>query len=82
MEFKAMTRQEFIANVRPRGEGHYGKMQALVKEFYDSGVEYAEVLNPYTTPKKFQSIFTIAAKRMGVNCKATIREGRVFVYRV
>lgn len=81
MEFKPMTRQEFFATAYPRGRLHYGKMQALVKEFCDSGVEYAEVLNPYTTPKKFQSIFTVAAKRMGANCKATIRDGRVFVYR-
>ena len=82
MELKEMTMKEFNEINRRFAGYHWGKKQALVKEFLDGGAEVMEVFNFGQSPQNFRVGFDRAAKSLNAPVRTTVHGNRVFLVRI
>ena len=82
MELKGMTKKEF-ENVFDQDVGyHYGKKQAIIKEFLDGPYDIVEVTGLYQTAKSFQAGIINAAKSLHAPVRCVQKKGRIFLLRL
>ncbi len=58
----------------------WGRMQKVVKDFIDSGVEYAELKDwTHCSERSCCNAFNKAARTMRISARATCHDGRVYL---